>query len=188
GRKQKQIVAVFDFISLRKNLKLKPREMFVYALESKPQQSRLVGSFDRGRIGPPKHLRVQFFRKLVAERVKASDLIALRDHDVDRQSHAQDSLGLPEFSVETGRFLLQLKLPVVLIAADEIRGGNCQDDAVERTLRAVFLQQPHDRIPAAVVGGLVAAQHEVAGHIDHYAFVEEVPVQLSRPALNSVVD
>ncbi len=162
--------------------------MFVYALESKLQQSRLVGSLDRGRVGPPKHLRVKFFRKLVAERVETSDFITLRDHYVDRQAHAEDPLGLPEFSVETGCFLLQLEFVSFLIAADEIRGGNGQDDPVERSLRAVFLQQPHDRIPAAVVGGLIAAQHKVAGHVDHYAVVEEIPVQLPRLAFNGVVD
>src|SRR6185369_11409169 len=162
--------------------------MFVYALESKLQQSRLVGILDRGWIGPTEHLRMKFFRKLVTERVKAGDLITLRDHDVDRQAHAEDPLGLPEFSVETSCFLLQLKFPVVLIAADKIRGGNGQDDAVERTLRAVFLQQPHDRIPAAMVCSLVAAQHKVAGHVDHYAVVEEIPAQLPRLAFNGIVD
>jgi len=132
---------------------------------------------------------VKFFRKLLAETVETGDLIALRDDDVDGQAHTQNSLGLPELSVETECFLLQLEFLSFQVDAVEIGAGNGQHEAVERSLRPVTLQQAQDRVPPAVIRSFIWAEHEVARHIENDAVVEEIPVQLPGSiAFNCIVN
>jgi hypothetical protein len=123
---------------------------------------------------------VKFFRELPAETRKARNLVTLGYDHVDRQTHAKNLLCLPEFLVKTGCFLLELGAAFVsqLSVAQKIRTRNRDHETVERALRPVLLQQAQDSVPATMTRRSVLAQHEVTGHVEHDAFVEEIPIQL----------
>src|SRR5688572_8269823 len=129
------------------------------------------------------------FRKLVAETGEACDLVALSNDDIDRQSHAQDLLRLPEFLVETRRSLFELiaALMVQFPGTSQAAGGNREYESVERALGPVLLQQTQDRVPAAMVRCAVAAQHKISGDVDNHAFVEEVPIQFAAALVDQLV-
>src|SRR5262249_36244462 len=102
---------------------------------------------------------------------------------------AENLLRLPEFLVETACLLLQFEPAFVIqLGTEEIGAGNRENDAVEWPLRPVLLQQPQDRVPAAVICSLVVTQHVVARHVEHDALVEEVPVQPPSALVDQLVN
>ena len=129
------------------------------------------------------------FGKLSTETGEAGDLVALRHDDIDRQTHSQDLLRLPEFLVETRRSFFELETPLMvqLSGAGEAAGGNGEYESVERALRPVLLQETQNCVPAAMVRGAIAAQHEIAGDVDNHAFVEEVPIQFAATLVDQLV-
>src|SRR5215204_918183 len=133
---------------------------------------------------------MKFFRKLPAETREACDLVTLGHKNIDRQTHAQNLLRLPEFLVKTVRLLLEFGAAFVSQPSitNEIRSWNRQHQTIERPLRPVFLQQPQDRIPTAVARRSVRAQHEIARDVEHDALIEEVPVQLPVVLIGQVLD
>src|SRR5690349_1735939 len=100
--------------------------MFVKTGECLRHEFGLVSSLNCGRVGPAKHLCMKFFRKLPAETGETRDLVTLRYDDVDRQTHTENLLCLPEFLVETARFLLDLGASFVsqLSITQKIRARN----------------------------------------------------------------
>src|SRR5690242_15117062 len=151
--------------------------MFVQTRKSLGHGFRFVSSLDRGRIGPAKHLRMQFFRELPAETREARDLVTLGYDNIHRQTHAENPLRLPEFVVETIRLVLELGATLVSqlsLSTDEIRTRDRKHETVERALRPVLLQEAQDRVPATVTRGPVVAQHKVARDVEHDSLVEEI--------------
>src|ERR1041385_4179897 len=133
---------------------------------------------------------MKFFRQLLTETREACELVTLRYDNVDRQTHAENQMRLPEFFVETVGLLFDLGATFVsqLSVTDEVRTRNRQHQTIERSLRPVLLQQSQDRIPATVARGPVVAQHEVTRDVEHNALVEEIPIQLSIVFVDEVFD
>src|SRR5215470_8571570 len=115
--------------------------MFVQTRKCLSHEFRFVSSLNRSRVGPAEHLCVKFFGKLPAETREACNLVTLRHDNVDRQTHAENLLRLPEFFVETVCFLLDLGAAFMsqLSVAQEIRAWNGEHETVERSLRPVLL-------------------------------------------------
>ncbi len=128
--------------------------------------------------GNPPDLRAPFLRQIVEVLREPGDEVALRHHDVHRQLDVELLVDLVQ-STARG---FHVDFPPARPLGHQVLRADREDDAIQRTSRAVLPEQGQKLGPAGAVGLRVGVLRRVAaGGVEKDRFVGEPPVAIARP-------
>ena len=131
------------------------------------------------RVGPSHDLVLKTrVIHILEELAESEHKVALGDDDVHGEPHAQRTLHVIELFGDASPFAFER----VSRVADQTVGGNRQDQAVERKVGTVGLQQIEEFLPLSRGAGVDLFEHEPAGRIENHGLVGEPPIHVDRTA------
>ena len=141
---------------------------------------RLLGAagFVERKSDPP-HLFALVLAEVVEELREARQQVAFRHDQIDRQARAET---LRQFA-QTGAHQPHMRGTRGVVLLHQIRGGQRDDDPVQRPARAILAQQAQEAVPGGLIGLRIAILGRIAaGGIDQHSLVGEPPVAVTRAA------